>query len=85
MAKFRFRPHIIDRNLPGRLYAQTALADFDQDGVPEFITGQQYGTLFRYRRQSSGLWTRHMFSERSRPRMSAPVCLMLMAMAGSTL
>ena len=28
---------------------------------------------------------RGMCSERSRPRMSAPVCLMLMAMAGSTL
>ena len=65
MSKFRFRPQIIDRDLPGRLYAQTALADLDRDGVPEFITGQQYGTLFRYRRQSSGLWTRHVLGEES--------------------
>lgn len=46
MTRFRFRQQLIDDSLPGRCYAQTALADFDRDGIPEFVTGQQFGRFF---------------------------------------
>jgi len=35
------RPH-----MPKGLYAQTALADLDNDGRLEYIVGQQYGAIF---------------------------------------
>ncbi|MDE0609992.1 MAG: VCBS repeat-containing protein [Anaerolineaceae bacterium] len=65
MTRFRFRQQLIDDSLPGRCYAQTALADFDRDGIPEFVTGQQFGTIFRYRRRADGSWTRHVLGEDS--------------------
>jgi hypothetical protein len=45
MTKFRFKHHIIDQALPEGNYAQTALADLDNDGRLEFIMGQQFGKL----------------------------------------
>ncbi len=65
MTRFRFRQQLIDDSLPGRCYAQTALADFDRDGIPELVTGQQFGTIFRYRRRADGSWTRHVLGEDS--------------------
>lgn len=65
MSRFRFRQRVIDSSLPGRHYAQTALTDFDRDGVPEFVTGRQFGTLYRYRRHPDGEWTRHVPGEES--------------------
>jgi hypothetical protein len=58
--KFNFKPHIIDTDLPPGLYAQTALVDLDNDGCLEFITGQQYGTIFYYKFHAPGRWSRHL-------------------------
>lgn len=57
-AKFQFKAHIIDTELPEGLYAQTALVDLDNDGRLEFVTGQQYGTIFYYKYQAPAQWTR---------------------------
>ena len=48
-SKFRFKPHIIDTDLPGRFYAQTALADLDGDGKLEFVLGQSQGPIYAYK------------------------------------
>ena len=55
--KFNFKPHIIDMDLPPGLYGQTALVDLDKDGCLEFITGQQYGTIYYYKFQTPGRWS----------------------------
>ena len=39
--KFQFKHHVIDTNLPPGPYAQTALADLDNDGRLEYTVGQQ--------------------------------------------
>jgi hypothetical protein len=57
---FNFKPHIIDTDLPPGLYAQTALADLDNDGCLEFITGQQYGAIFYYKYNQSDRWSRQV-------------------------
>ena len=57
---FRFRPHVIDSNLPAARYAQTALADLDNDGQLEYTCGQQYGTIYWYKMHSPERWTRHV-------------------------
>ena len=57
---FNFRPHIIDTDLPPGLYAQTALADLDNDGCLEFITGQQYGAIFYYKYHQPDRWSRQV-------------------------
>jgi hypothetical protein len=55
----RFRHHVIDTDLPAGFYAQTALADLDNDGRLEFVMGRQYGEIYRYRYRSPGEWSRH--------------------------
>jgi len=65
MTKFRFQCHIIDQDLPEGNYAQTALADLDNDGRLEFIMGQQVGTVFWYKFHSPGEWTRHILGTNS--------------------
>jgi len=65
MRKIKFRAHLIDLDLPAGMYAQTALADLDQDGRLEFILGQQYGTIYYYKYQSPEHWTRHLLGEDS--------------------
>ena len=60
MTKFRYKHHIIDQGLPEGHYAQTALADLDNDGRLEFVTGQQYGTVFWYKCHTPERWTRHI-------------------------
>lgn len=57
---FNFKPHIIDTDLPPGLYAQTALADLDNDGCLEFITGQQYGAIFYYKYHQPDRWSRQV-------------------------
>ena len=58
---YRFVPHIIDTTLPAEAcYAQTALADLDNDGVPEYVVGQQYGAIYWYDYHAPGRWTRHL-------------------------
>ena len=58
--KFMFKPHVIDVDLPEGFYAQTAFADIDNDGKLEFITGQQYGTIFYYKYRSPDKWDRRI-------------------------
>jgi len=65
MPKFNFVPHLIDTDLPHALYAQTALADLDNDGQLEYIVGQQYGDLFWYKMETPDRWTRHLLGSRS--------------------
>lgn len=60
-----FKPHVIDTDLPPGLYAQTALADLDGDGRLEFITGQQYGTIFWYHCDAPDRWSRHVLGHDS--------------------
>jgi hypothetical protein len=59
--KFSFKHHFIDTGLPSdKHYAQTALADIDGDGVPEFILGEQFGTIYWYDYETPGKWSRHI-------------------------
>jgi hypothetical protein len=58
--KFNFKAHIIDRGLPTVCYAQTAVADLDNDGRLEFIVGQQYGDIFYYKYHTPDQWSRHL-------------------------
>jgi hypothetical protein len=58
--KFNFKHHVIDTGLPAGLYAQTALVDLDGDGRLEFITGQQYGSIFWYKYHAPEKWERHV-------------------------
>ena len=58
--RFQFKPHIIDTDLPNGLYAQTALVDLDNDDRLEFITGQQYGTIFYYKYLAPDYWERRI-------------------------
>ena len=63
--KFRFSPHLIDTALPAANYAQTALADLDNDGRPEYIVGQQYGDIYWYKMESADRWRRHLLGANS--------------------
>jgi hypothetical protein len=42
-----FKHHVIDTGLQGGGYAQTALADLDSCGRPEFIVGRRGGGTLR--------------------------------------
>jgi len=58
---YQFKPHVIDTQLPlSRPFAQTALADLDNDGRLEYIVGQQFGDIFWYKMHSPEHWTRHL-------------------------
>ena len=63
--KFRFRHHIIDTDLPGHSYAQTALADLDGDGRLEFIVGRRGGEIYWYKYHSPDKWSRHLLGNDS--------------------
>jgi len=66
ISKFQFQPHLIDTTLPKRqYYAQTVLADLDNDGHTEFILGQQYGDIYWYKRGVDKQWTRHLLGKKS--------------------
>jgi hypothetical protein len=58
--RFRFIPHLIDTSLPVTYYAQTALADLDNDGVLEYVVGQREGDVFWYDYHAPDRWTRHL-------------------------
>jgi len=62
---FRFEPHVIDTTLPDHNYAQTALADLDNDGRLEYVVGQQYGDIFWYKYHAPDRWTRHLLGRNS--------------------
>ncbi|MBD3182659.1 hypothetical protein GF312_10225 [Candidatus Poribacteria bacterium] len=63
--KFIFKCHIIDKDLPGRSYGQTALADIDNDGRLEFIMGRSGGDIYWYKFHSSERWSCHLLGENS--------------------
>ncbi|MEL7224027.1 MAG: VCBS repeat-containing protein, partial [Cyanobacteria bacterium J06576_12] len=64
--KFQFHPQVIDTDLPRhRYYAQTVLADLDNDGQKEFILGQQYGNIYWYKRSENNTWSRHLLGKKS--------------------
>lgn len=66
----KFKPQLIDTDLPKRrYYAQTALADLDNDGRLEFIMGQQYGNIYWYKyhpdSHPNSQWSRHLLGKKS--------------------
>jgi hypothetical protein len=63
--EFRFVAHIIDTSLPVGYYAQTALADLDNDGRLEYIVGQQYGDVYWYKCHAPDRWSRHLLGRDS--------------------
>jgi hypothetical protein len=64
-AEMTFRHHFVDRELPGSSWGQTAVADLDRDGRPDFITGRSRGEILWYRLESPGRWTRYRLGEQS--------------------
>jgi|GEM_PF-267492 len=62
---FAFEHSYIDTALEGRSYGQTALADVDGDGRPEFITGRSGGDIYWYDYHAPGRWTRHLLGTAS--------------------
>ena len=64
-SKFQFKHHYIDTELQGRSYGQTAVADVDGDGLPEFIMGQRGGNIYWYDYQEPGQWTRYLLGTES--------------------
>jgi hypothetical protein len=58
--KFRFRHHVIDTELPPGFYAQTAAADLDGCGRPEYIVGRREGDIYWYKYYAPDRWTRHV-------------------------
>lgn len=66
MNKFNFEPHLIDSDLPKRrFYAQTALADLDNDGRLEVIMGQRHGNIYYYKYHDNKTWSRHLLGKNS--------------------
>lgn len=65
-AKFEFKLHFIDTSLPPVPgWAQTALADLDNDGRLEFIVGRRFGEIYWYKFHSPDSWSRHLLGEYS--------------------
>lgn len=63
---FNFKHHVIDTALPRGFYAQTVLADLDNDGHLEYIVGQQYGPVYWYKyHRGDRTWTRHLLGKNS--------------------
>jgi len=57
-AQFTFRHRLIDSELPGSSWGQTAIADVDGDGELDFITGRSRGEILWYRQESPDRWAR---------------------------
>ena len=64
-SKFSFKHHTIDLDLPKGYYAQTALADLDNDGKLEYIVGRQYGNVYWYKYHTDKTWSRHLLGKNS--------------------
>ena len=66
LKKFAFKSHVIDTDLsPKNFYGQTALADMDGDGRPEFVMGERDGNIYVYKYQGRDRWTRHVVGSNS--------------------
>jgi hypothetical protein len=63
--RLKFRHHFADRELPGASWGQTAAADLDRDGRPDFITGRSRGEIVWYRMQGPADWQRYRLGEQS--------------------
>ena len=63
--KFAFKHHLIDTDLPPDYYAQTAAADLDGCGRPEYIVGRRGGSIYCYKCHAPDHWTRHLLGENS--------------------
>lgn len=63
--KFVFRQHLIDNDVPPGNYGQTAAADLDGCGRPEFIMGQRYGSIYWYKFHAPDRWSRRLLGEDS--------------------
>lgn len=70
-----FKHHLIDTTLPispagSGNYGQTAVADLDADGRPDFVLGRQAApkdaVLYWYRFETPDKWTRHVVGDGSR-------------------
>lgn len=58
---FQFKLHLIDTTFAAdAMYAQTALADLDNDGRLEYIVGQRGGDIYWYKMHTPDRWTRHL-------------------------
>ena len=57
--RFQFQHHVIDTDLDDIYYGQTALADLDNCGRPEFVMGRRTGDIWYYKYQSPDSWTKH--------------------------
>lgn len=60
-----FRHHFIDQNLPGSSWGQTAIADINKDGKPDFITGKSRAQILLYIQNSKTNWQRALLGENS--------------------
>jgi hypothetical protein len=63
--RYQFRHQVIDTDLPGQFYAQTALPDLDGDERLEFIVGRRYGEICWYKCHAPNRWSRHPLGEES--------------------
>jgi len=64
-AEMTFRHHFVDRELPGDSWGQTAVADLDRDGRPDFITGRSRGEILWYRMETPDRWVRYKLGDQS--------------------
>lgn len=64
-AELHFHHHVIDTDLSGSTFGQTALVDLTGDGRPEFVMGLHRGPLFVYQYHTPGEWKRYTVGEDS--------------------
>ncbi|MFO7905359.1 MAG: FG-GAP repeat domain-containing protein [Planctomycetota bacterium] len=62
---FTFRHHLVDPELPGSAWGQTALVDLDGDGDLDFITGKSGGNIRWYEYEDDQTWVMHVIGENS--------------------
>ncbi len=61
-----FRHFVIDTELVGRNFGQTAVADLTGDGRPEFVLGNWDGVLQAYQCESPAQWKRFVIGKASK-------------------